>query len=59
MSDGERQKIFLARGLAQETEILLLDEPTSHLDIHHKLELLQILRANLPRTKPFGDYHAA
>lgn len=44
MSDGERQKIFLARGLAQETEILLLDEPTSHLDIHHKLELLQILR---------------
>lgn len=44
MSDGERQKIFLARGLAQETEILLLDEPTSHLDVHHKLELLQILR---------------
>ena len=59
MSDGERQKIFLARGLAQETEILLLDEPTSHLDIHHKLELLQILRQYLPGAEPFGDYHPA
>lgn len=44
MSDGQRQKVFLARALAQETNILLLDEPTSHLDIRHKLEILQILR---------------
>ncbi|MGI5894028.1 MAG: ABC transporter ATP-binding protein [Candidatus Merdivicinus sp.] len=44
MSDGERQKIMLARGLAQEAEILMLDEPTSHLDIKHKLDLLYLLR---------------
>lgn len=50
MSDGERQKIFL-HGLAQETEILLLDEPTSHLDIHHKLELLQIFTGKFAENK--------
>lgn len=44
MSDGEKQKIMLVRGLAQEAPLLLLDEPTSHLDIKHKLELLQALR---------------
>ncbi len=44
MSDGEKQKIMLARGLAQEAELLLLDEPTSHLDIKHKLDLLHVLR---------------
>lgn len=44
MSDGEKQKIMLARGLAQEADILLLDEPTSHLDIKHKLDLLHLLR---------------
>lgn len=44
MSDGEKQKIMLARGLSQESDILMLDEPTSHLDIKHKLDLLQLLR---------------
>lgn len=44
MSDGEKQKIMLARGLAQEADILMLDEPTSHLDIKHKLDLLYLLR---------------
>ena len=44
MSDGEKQKIMLVRGLAQEAPLLLLDEPTSHLDIKHKLELLHALR---------------
>ena len=44
MSDGEKQKVLIARGLCQDTGFLLLDEPTSHLDIRYKLELLEALR---------------
>ncbi len=44
ISDGQRQRVLLARAICQEPEILLLDEPTSYLDIRHKLELLRILR---------------
>ena len=44
ISDGQRQRILLARAICQQPEILLLDEPTSYLDIRHKLELLAILR---------------
>ena len=43
VSDGERQRILLARAICQEPEIIILDEPTSYLDIRHKLELLGIL----------------
>ena len=43
VSDGERQRILLARAICQEPEIIVLDEPTSYLDIRHKMELLSIL----------------
>ncbi len=44
ISDGQRQRILLARALCQEPEVMVLDEPTSFLDIRHKLELLSILK---------------
>ena len=44
ISDGQRQRILLARAICQEPEIIILDEPTSFLDVRHKLELLAILR---------------
>lgn len=44
ISDGQRQRILLARAICQEPEVIILDEPTSFLDIRHKLELLSILK---------------
>ena len=44
LSDGERQKAFLAKALAQQTPIILLDEPTAFLDFHAKISTLRLMQ---------------
>jgi iron complex transport system ATP-binding protein len=51
LSDGQLQKVMIARALAQDTSIMLLDEPTSHLDLYHKVHILKLLRAIAHETK--------
>jgi iron complex transport system ATP-binding protein len=44
LSDGEKQRVMLARAISQQTEIILLDEPTAHLDIPNRKRLFEILK---------------
>ena len=49
LSDGQRQKLMIARALAQESDIMLLDEPTAYLDLPRRVETMQLLK-NLSRS---------
>lgn len=51
ISDGQRQRIMLARAICQEPEIILLDEPTSYLDVKYKLEFMTILQEMTRKKK--------
>ncbi len=59
LSDGQLQRALISRAIAQDTDIILLDEPTTHLDIHHKvntLSLLQELCTTLDKTILFSTH---
>ena len=63
LSGGERQRIFVSRALAQQPRILLLDEPTSNLDVFHQLKVLDIVRQlvddGLTAVAAIHDLHMA
>jgi ABC-type cobalamin/Fe3+-siderophores transport systems, ATPase components len=44
LSDGQLQRVMIARSLAQDTPIIILDEPTTHLDIYHRAYILKLLK---------------
>lgn len=44
LSDGEKQKVLVARALAQDTDLIILDEPSSHLDLPNKYDLIKVLK---------------
>ena len=59
LSDGQLQKVMIARALAQDTDLIILDEPTTHLDMYHKayiLKLLQKLVKNTGKTILFSSH---
>lgn len=50
LSDGEKQRVLIAKALAQQTELILLDEPTAHLDLPNRIRVFRLLR-NLAHTQ--------
>lgn len=51
LSDGQLQRVLIARALAQDTEIIILDEPTAHLDIHHTFKVFSLLKNLVKSTQ--------
>lgn len=51
LSDGERQKVMIARAIAQDTPVILLDEPTAHLDLPNRLEIIHLLKTLARESK--------
>jgi iron complex transport system ATP-binding protein len=50
LSDGQLQKVLIARALAQDTDLIILDEPTTHLDMYHKAYILKLLQKLVKET---------
>jgi len=51
LSDGQLQKVMIARALAQDTNLIILDEPTTHLDMYHKAYIFKLLKKLVKHTK--------
>lgn len=50
LSDGQLQRVLIARAMAQDTEIIILDEPTAHLDLHHTIKIFSLLKSLVEKT---------
>lgn len=50
LSDGQLQRVLIARALAQDTDIIILDEPTAHLDLHHTIKIFDLLKKLVKET---------
>ncbi|MGS2738374.1 ABC transporter ATP-binding protein [Sinomicrobium sp. M5D2P17] len=51
LSDGQLQKVMIARAIAQDTPVIILDEPTTHLDVYHKTHILKLLKDLAHQTR--------
>ena len=51
LSDGQLQRVLIARALAQDTEIIILDEPTAHLDMHQTIKIFELLKKLTHKTE--------
>ncbi|WP_405604313.1 ABC transporter ATP-binding protein [Polaribacter sp. Asnod1-A03] len=50
LSDGQLQRVLIARALTQDTEVIILDEPTAHLDLHHTIKIFALLKKLVETT---------